>query len=203
MKKTLLALALMSAPLAAQDFEVGLFVGQNTYRSQSIASTEYKPESKTVVAGRFGYSVVDFGPALFQLTAGYQPKVSTPVELNGTSMGDKYGHEYWSVGAMFNFKAFFEVGAGLEYRSEKLTASGPNTFTAEQSTTYGRPWARAHVGLSFPTPLVKPFVGVDLAAPLTSESANGNTGFATGDPSKTLKSLAPSFQVGIYGGIRF
>lgn len=201
MKKLIVALALVAAPLAAQDFEIGILAGQNTYRAQTIASDEYKPESKTIVAGRFGYAIVDLGPALFQLTATYQPKADTPIDKNGVDTGYKYGHEYWGVGAMFNFKAFFEVGAGVEYRSEKLTS---NFGGVDSSTTYGRPWARAHVGLSFPTPIVKPFVGVDIAAPLVSESAPANYGFGFGsDQEKTLKSHAPNFQVGLYGGIRF
>ena len=203
MKKLLIALALVSAPLAAQDFEVGLLVAQNTYRSQSVAGVDIKPESKTLVAGRFGYAIVDLGPALFQLTAAYQPKVTTGVEFDRVEQpGYKYGHEYWSVGAMFNFKAFFAFGAGLEYRSEKLTGSQPGI--SEQSTTYGRPWARANIGLSFPTPIVKPFVGLEIAAPLVSESTPSNYGLGVGtDQSATLKSHAPSFQVGLYGGIRF
>ncbi len=200
MKKMLVALALVAAPLAAQDFDDGLLVAQNTYKSQTISGNEIKPDSKTVVAGRFGYAIVDLGPALFQLTAAYQPKVDTSVEINGADMGDKYGHQYWSVGAMFNFKAFFAFGAGIEYRSEKLTASGP-TIGSEVSTTYGRPWARANIGLSFPTPIVKPFVGVEVAAPLTSQSVS-DTEYLN-DSSKALKSHAPNFQVGIYGGIRF
>lgn len=189
MKKiALLALAL--SPLAAQDFEVGLNVSRQAYRESNITGTNFKADDKTVVAARFGYALVDMGPALFQLTAGYQPKVETEVAQTGSSNAAmKQG--YWSAGAAFNFKAMVAVGVGLEYRSERLENAGV-------STTYGRPWARANVGYAFPSPLVKPFLGLEVAAPMSKKDGNGAT--TTED---IMKSIAPKMQVGIYGGIRF
>jgi hypothetical protein len=198
MKKLTLALALASLPACAQDYEVGVFLGQNTYRSQTIAGTEFKPETKSVAAARLGFSIVDLGPALFQFTVGYQPKAKTAMEVNGAAAPLDYGHQYWSAGLMFNFKAFVAVGAGVEYRGEKLSMEGPGV---NQSTTYGRPWARINVGFSFPTPFVKPFVGVEAAAPLSSASVTDAEYLS--DPDKALKAHAPNFQVGVYGGIRF
>lgn len=198
MKKLALALALASLPACAQDYEVGVFLGQNTYRSQTIVGTEFKPETKSVAAARLGFSIVDLGPALFQFTVGYQPKAKTAMEVNGAASGLDYGHQYWSAGLMFNFKAFVAVGAGVEYRGEKLSLEGPGV---NQSTTYGRPWARINVGFSFPTPFVKPFVGVEAAAPLSSTSVTDAEYLS--DPDKALKAHAPNFQVGVYGGIRF
>jgi hypothetical protein len=198
MKKLALALAVVSLPACAQDYELGVFLGQNTYRSQTILGTEFKPETKSVAAGRVGFSLVDLGPALFQFTLGYQPKVKTVMEVNGANTGLDYGQQYWSAGLMFNFKAFVAVGAGVEYRGEKLSLEGPGV---NQSTTYGRPWARVNVGFSFPSPFVKPFVGVEAAAPLNSTSVT-DAEYIT-DPDKALKAHAPNFQVGVYGGIRF
>ena len=191
MKKILLPLILV-APLAAQSFEVGLNVSRQQYPSiTELGAFKVEPQDKTVVAGRFGYSIVDLGPALFQVTAVYQPKVDTDVKVNGATSATQLGQEYWGLGAMFNFKALVAVGAGVEYRSEKLTTPG-------LSTTYGRPWARVNAGYAFPTPLVKPFIGVEVAVPLTKKDYNDSLG--TED---TLKALAPKLQVGVYGGIRF
>ncbi len=191
MKKILLPL-LFVAPLAAQSFEVGLNVSRQQYPSITEAGLmKVEPQDKTVVAGRFGYALVDLGPALFQVTAVYQPKVDTDVKVNGATSAAQLGQEYWGVGAMFNFKALVAVGAGVEYRSEKLSTPGV-------STTYGRPWARINAGYAFPTPLVKPFIGIEVAAPLTKKDYNDSLG--TED---ILKSLAPKLQVGVYGGIRF
>jgi hypothetical protein len=197
MKLRFLSLALIAAlPAAAQDYELGLFVGQQSYHSQKAGSLDIKGKNQTVLAARFGYSVIDLGPALFQLTAGYQPKVSSNIEANGADIGLKLEHQYWSVGAMFNFKAVVAVGAGLEYRSEKLSIPGGNGSDA----TYGRPWAKVSFGYAFPTPLVKPFIGLEVAAPLVSESTESPLYVGAVLDRKTL---APKLQIGLYGGIRF
>ena len=199
MKKLPIILAFAALPACAQDYELGVFLGQNTYKSVNGVS----PDTKTVAAARLGFSVVDLGPALFEVTVGYQPKVKSDFNVNGGSNSvASYGDEAWSAGVMFNFKAFVAVGAGVEYRGEKLSMEGAGT--SNPSTTYGRPWARVNVGISFPTPLVKPFIGVEAAMPLTSTSAPASYGFVSAnDTSNSLKANAPSFQVGVYGGIRF
>ncbi|MBI3130166.1 MAG: hypothetical protein HYZ13_02305 [Acidobacteria bacterium] len=190
MKKLILPLVLVAAaPLAAQDFEVGVFVGRQTYKDFNVLGVTAEPESKTVTGARFGYSIVDIGPALFQLTAGFQPEAKTSVK-SSLGSGGELKHKHYSMGAMFNFKAGVAIGAGLEYRFEKLD-------DGSTSTNYGRPWMRANVGFAFPTPLVKPFVGLEVAAPLTSKSNE------TGSAEDVLKSVAPKMQVGIYAGLRF
>jgi hypothetical protein len=200
MKKATFALAiLLGAPLAAQSWEAGVFLGQQQYPSphEDLApgvTGQLNLDSKTVYAVRFGYSVVDFGPALLQITAGYQPESKTTIKatLGGspTANVNDFKQSHWSVGAMFNFKAVLAVGAGLEYRAEKLE-------TLNESTTYNRPWARLNVGYAIPSPLVKPFIGVEVAFPLTTTSNK----FDTID--NTLQSMAPKSQFGIYAGIRF
>ncbi|HJW72484.1 MAG TPA: hypothetical protein VJ486_06465 [Geothrix sp.] len=190
MKKILLPLLLVAAPLGAQSFEAGVFIGQQTYKEFNYLGFTAKPDSKTVASARLGYSIVDLGPALFQITAGFQPESKANITNNAGVTGElKQSH--WSVGAMFNFKAVVAFGAGVEYRSEKLD-DGAGT-----STTYGRPWARVNAGLAFPTPLVKPFIGLEVAAPLSSKSND------VASPEDGLKSMAPKMQIGVYGGIRF
>jgi len=195
MKKLLGILSLATLPLAAQSFEVGAFVGQQSYKDYDVTgpggSLSVRTESKTVAAVRLGYSLVDLGPALFQVTVGFQPEATTTAKVTGAliASGD-YKQSYASVGAMFNFKAVVALGAGLEYRSEKLSDGGT-------STTYGRPWARANLGFAFPTPLVKPFLGLEVAAPLSSKSNDVSSA------EEILKSWAPKLQIGLYAGIRF
>lgn len=192
MKKLILPLVLVAAaPLAAQDFEVGVFVGAQSYKSFTFAGVETEVDNKTITGARFGYSIVDLGPALFQITAGYQPESKSEIKDGGVGSGIDFKHSHFSVGAMFNFKAGVAIGAGVEYRNEKLSA-------ASSSTTYGRPWMRANIGFAFPTPLVKPFLGLEVAAPMTSKSFEST---ASGD--ENLKALAPKMQVGIYAGLRF
>lgn len=196
-KATLALLLLMGLPLAAQKWEVGLFVGQQSYKSVSESGFTVEPQKKTVASIRFGYSVVDIGPALFQFTAGFQPQANTDVKVNGTTIPDiSYNQKHWSVGAMFNFKAVVAVGAGIEYRSESLGVSGSGSTNI--STTYGRPWARLNAGYAIPSPLVKPFFGLEVAIPLVSKSYD-----ASASAEESLKMSAPKMQIGLYAGIRF
>lgn len=192
MKKLALAALVAAAPLAAQSWELGVFAGQQTYKTNDVMAAQ--PKNKTVVGARLGYSVVDLGPALFQLTAGFQPKAESEIEQAGVNTGAKYQQSHMSVGAMFNFKAFVAFGAGVEYRMEKLNVTGSSL----SDVSYSRPWARANVGMAFPTPLVKPFIGLEVAMPLASKSAS-----TTDSPEDQIRGAAPKLQVGLYGGIRF
>lgn len=185
--KALLPLFL-ALPLAAQSFEVGLNVSRQTYTRSSAPGFPGHPDpvvfgydAKTVVAARVGYALVDLGPALFQVTAAYQPKADTDLKPNGVTVPTTLSSEYWGVGAMFSLKALVSVGAGIDYRFEKATQS--NVYTG--TYTFNRPWARANVGYAFPTPVVKPFLTLEVAAPLTKNDRG------------------PELQVGLYAGLRF
>jgi hypothetical protein len=204
-KKLIALTALAVAPLAAQTFELGLNISKQTYAEPSatvpvFGTTTFSEDSKTAVAGRFGVALVDVGPVLFQLTAAYQPQVTTTVGvksgLGSGTLGD-YKQGYWGAGAALTFKAVLAVGVGLEYRSEKL--DGKDTVGNSSSTTYGRPWFRANFGYAFPTPLVKPFIGLEVGVPLAKKDLDANTSSSE----DFLKTLAPKNQIGIYGGIRF
>lgn len=85
---------------------------------------------------------------------------------------------------MVDFKTMIAVGAGVEMRFEKQSLP-------TQDASYARPWLRANLGLAFPAPAIKPFIGLEVAAALPSASEN------------RVKALAPKTQVGVYGGIRF
>ncbi|WP_243294477.1 hypothetical protein [Geothrix mesophila] len=188
-------------PLSAQTWELGVFAGRQTYNSISTSmpglTTNESCAKKTALAARLGYSVIDLGPAMLQLTVGYQPSVTTTARVitQGTSVPGQpptdsgpldYQASHASVGMMVNFKALLAVGVGIEMRFEKQSL-------ASNSTSYARPWLRANIGMAFPTPVIKPFVGLELAAALSS----------TSDGLQPIKSLAPKSQIGIYTGIRF
>ena len=194
MRNIILAALVVGAPLSAQSWELGLFAGQQSYKSNDTFGVSVQPKNKTVLGARVGYSVVDLGPALFQLTAGFQPKTDAAIEVNGTDFGDKFQHQHMSVGAMFNFKAGVAFGAGIEYRFEKLNVTGSGL----SDTSYNRPWLRANVGFALPSPIVKPFFGLEVAMPLMSKSFS-----ATASDEDNMKAFAPKLQIGLYGGIRF
>lgn len=190
MKLALPMLCLMAAPLAAQSFELGVFVGKQAYKANDVVAFRSEPNDKAVAAARFGYGLVDVGPFLFQATLGYQPESNTEVKANGVVAGE-LKHSHTSLGAMFTLKAGVSFGAGMEVRREKLDA-------ITMATTYTRPWVRANVGFAFPTPVVKPFLGLEVAVPMASK-----TWEATASSEDKLRAFAPKLQVGLYGGIRF
>lgn len=194
MKKLALAALCLSAPLAAQSWELGVFAGQQTYKSNDVAGFATDVKNKTVLGARLGYSIVDIGPALFQVTAGFQPKTDSRIDFRGVDTGEKFQHQHMSVGAMFNFKAVVAFGAGVEYRFEKLNV----TNSGISDVSYNRPWLRANLGMAFPTPLVKPFIGLEVAMPLMSKSFDIN-----GSDQDITRAFAPKLQIGVYGGIRF
>jgi hypothetical protein len=199
MKRLIWTIGLLSTfPLMSQSFEAAVFAGRQTYndfRKDSIFGmpVEAAPESKTVVALRFGYSVADLGPGAFQLNLGIQPESSTKtdVKLGGAFFGTgEIKQSYWSFGFAFNSKTPIAVGLGVDYRSEKLSDGATDT-------TYGRPWIRGNVGYVFPGVQLRPFLSFEIAVPLASTNND------VASPEAVLKSLAPKSQVGLYAGIRF
>lgn len=194
MRTIALAILVVATPLAAQDWEIGVFAGQQSYKSIDVFGISAQPKSTTVLGARLGYSVVDLGPALFQLTAGFQPKTESTIEVNGTGFSDKFQHQHMSVGAIFNFKAVVAFGVGLDYRLEKLNVTGSGL----SDTSYNRPWLRANAGYAFPSPVVKPFIGLEVALPLVSKSFD-----VAATDEENMKAFAPKLQIGIYAGIRF
>jgi hypothetical protein len=196
MKYFILAFLLVGTPLPAQSWELGLFAGQQSYRNSNFPGMpeEYEVKSKIVTGARLGYRLWEFGPASVQVTAGFQPKSESVYLANGFDMGLKYQHEHTSVGAMVNFNAVMPIGIGIEYRMEKLNL----TSTGWSDASYNRPWFRATMSHIFETATVRPFIGLEAAAPLTSHAYAADSGMDS-----FLRSLAPKFQLGLYGGIRF
>lgn len=203
MKNRVLLFPLLAMlPLSAQSWEIGLFAGQQSYNSLSYSAVGHSvygsASRKAAVGARLGYSVMDLGPAVLQVTAAVQPSVTTSARItsagtttpgpgNSTDSGPMdYRTSFTSAGMMLQFKAPVTVGAGLEMRFEKLGL--PAT-----EATFARPWLRAHLGLAIPIPLLKPFIGLEVAAAITSRD----------DFREPAKSLAPKTQVGVYAGIRF
>jgi len=197
MKKAGFVFALATLPLMAQSWEVGAFIGQQSYDKFTVTGIEFKPDSKVMGALRVGYNFVDLGPGLFQLNAGIQPKATSTVKVSGMDIGVKLDHQATQVGLAFIFKAGASVGVGVDYRWDKLEGTFQGVAA---STTYGRPWARVNVGFALPSPVVKPFLGLEVATALSTKSI-GSLGPSTDE--EALKGMAPKLQIGLYGGVRF
>jgi hypothetical protein len=201
MRKRLLVVPLM-AVLPAMAGELGLLLDKQVGKAQAASfstNQSYDAVSPTGLGIRGGFDVLDLKVAALQLNATWHNKTTGDLSSNGTKHGE-LDNQYWAAGAMVNWKLLVNVGAGLEYRTEKLTWRSTNAGSplpmGNGDTTQGRVWARVNVGFSIPTPVVSPFFAVELAAPLSKSSM-------TSTPKDFAEALAPQAQIGIYGGIRF
>ena len=124
MKKIALLLPMLTLlPLAAQDWEAGVFGGQQSYRSPGAAENNLivpgTPEHKTVYGLRAGYSVVDLGPVLLQVTGGFQPQASTSVVSVVNNQGfptvasvKTFTTQNWAVGGDVQRPGLLDRGRG-------------------------------------------------------------------------------------------
>ena len=176
--------------------EVGVLLDKQVGKAQAATfgtNPEFDAVSPTGFALRGGYDVLDLKVAALQVNATWHNKTTGDLTTGGVKMGE-LDNQYWAAGVMVNWKFLVNVGAGVEYRSEKLTWRP--TTGASTDTTFGRPWARVNVGFSIPTPVVSPFFSLEVAAPLSTKDGRGNI-------NDLSEAMAPQVQVGIYGGIRF
>ncbi len=192
----LLVSALATLPVLAG--EVGLLVDKQFGKSQAataFSTQKYDAVSPTGLGIRGGFDILDLKVAALQLNATWHNKTTGDLSYGGAKLGE-LDNQYWAAGAMVNWKLLVNVGAGVEYRSEKLTWRSNTPGFTSGDTTQGRTWARVNLGFSIPTPVVSPFFAIEVAAPLTKK-----------DTSSTAKdfaeALAPQVQIGVYGGIRF
>ena len=199
-KKLLLVPMLAVLPMFAG--EVGLLLDKQVGKAQvanlgATKSSSFDSISPTGFGIRGGYDVLDLKVAALQLNATWHNKTTGDITTGGIKYGE-LDNQYWAAGAMVNWKLLVNVGAGLEYRSEKQTwRHSPYASTlTNDSTTQGRTWARVNLGFSIPTPVVSPFFALEVAAPLTKKDASNV-------PKDFAEALAPQLQIGIYGGIRF
>ena len=196
--KLLARVALVSAALAViplKSAEVGIILDKQFGKAQAIAAVpgaKYDAVSPTGFGIRAGVSILDLKVAELGLTATYHPKAEGDLELNGVQLG-KYGSEYISIGAQVDWKFLVNLHAGVDLRREKYTT---DVLGVKDSNTATRPWVKAGVGFSVPTPLVSPFFRLEVAVAAAKEDK-------TDSPDNFRKAMAPEYQVGIYGGIRF
>lgn len=207
------ALALLTltafTPLSAQDWEAGLLVANQTYPSLTInmvsaGSYRLQPGSKTITALRAGRTVLELPGGSLQVSAMFQPFTTATGRVNLTSSTVVQGSlrtQQFGLGAMYYFTTPVALGAGLDVRAERLAATTQFPGgSGSSAVNLVRPWARANAGYAFSTASgVKPFIKLELAAPLVHRSLNTNT-FSDTD---LVAAMAPRFQGGIYLGVTF
>ncbi len=198
--KTLARIALVSAVLAtipAQATEVGILLDKQFGKAQTVTAGtgKYDSVSPTGYGIRAGFSLLDLKVAELGLTATYHPKAEGDLVLNGTK--GKLGTEYIAIGAQVEWKFLANLYAGVDLRREKYTS---DISGSKASNTVTRPWVKAGIGFSVPTPVVSPFFRLEVAM---AASKDDKTVDGVPPTENTRKALAPEYQVALYGGIRF
>jgi len=191
------AAAIGSVALPVQASELGLLVDKQVGTAQAFSSSRFDAGKPSGYAIRGAYTVLDLKVAEVGLTATYHPESKADLVLNGTNIG-KFNDEYMAIGAQVDWKFLVNLHAGVDIRREKLTTEGSSGFGAG-STTYTRPWVKAGIGFSVPTPVVSPFVRLELAMATTKQGSLS----ASPSADEFRKAMAPEYQIGLYGGIRF
>ncbi len=184
--------------LPATAGEVGLLIDKQAGKAQTataFSTQKFDAVSPTGLGIRGCFDILDLKIAALQVNATWHNKTTGDLSYGGTKYGE-LDNQYWAAGAMVNWKLLVNVGAGVEYRSEKLTWSSTTPAFTNGDTTQGRTWARLNIGFSIPTPVVSPFFALEVAAPLSKKDS-------TATPKDFAEALAPQVQIGIYGGIRF
>lgn len=184
--------ALFALPATAG--EAGILGSKLVGQSQTVAGVgKYEDASPTATGFRVGWSLLDLKVVELSLNATYSPKAEADLKLAGAKVG-RYGVEYAAVGAQVDFKVLVNLNVGAEVRQERL--SWDLGAAGRADTTQSRPWLRAGLGFSIPTPVLSPFARFEVAVPVSKEDR-------TGTPSEVQKALAPRAQFGIYVGTRF
>lgn len=186
-----LLVPMLALPTSAA--ELGLLLDKQFGKAQTVTLLgKYDAVRPAGVGLRAGISLLDLKVAELGLTATYHPKAEEDLVLEGVKLG-KYGAEYIAVGAQVDWKFLVNLHAGVDLRREKLTTE---VSGIEDSNTVTRPWIKAGIGFSVPTPLVSPFFRLEVAMATTKEDKK--------DTADNLrKAMAPEYQIGLYGGIRF
>ena len=192
------ALLVPMLALPASSAELGLLLDKQFGKAQTVAAIGGMPVGKFDAiqpAGfgiRAGFSVLDLKVAELGLTATYHPKAEEDLVVQNVKAG-KYSSEYIALGAQVDWKFLVNLHAGVDLRREKLTT---DVAGVEDSNTVTRPWIKAGIGFSVPTPLVSPFFRLEVAEATTKEDKKDSA-------DNLRKALAPEYQIGLYGGIRF
>ena len=192
-----LLLALGSMPVMASEF--GILLDKQIGRAEALATAGsglsaggYDRVSPSGVGFRAAYTLLDLDIAELGAAVTYHPQANSNITSGGTIAGS-FGDQYTAIGVQADWKLLLDLHAGLDLRSEKLSTS---VNGVKDTTTLTRPWVKAGVGFNMPTPVVSPFVRLEVAVPLSKDDSS-NT------PDDFRKAMAPTLQVALYGGIRF
>jgi hypothetical protein len=116
-------LVFVMAALPSMAGELGLLLDKQFGQAQTATAFDtkrYDAISPTGLGIRYGFDVLDLKVAALQLNTTWHNKTTGDLSYGGTKYGE-LDNQYWAAGAMVNWKLLVNVGAGVEYRSEKFT----------------------------------------------------------------------------------
>jgi hypothetical protein len=180
--------------------EIGLLLDRQVSKTQSVLVAQtavngsYDAGNPSGMGFRVGTTFLDVGIMALGVNATYHPKSEEDLKLNGVKIG-RYGAQYVAVGAGLDWKLLVNLHAGVEFRRETYSADFP-AWGSTGNTSLTRPWVKFGVGFSVPTPVLSPFIRLEVAFPSSRTEK-------TGTPEELRQALAPQAQVALYGGIRF
>src|SRR5664279_2928412 len=149
--KLLLVPVLAALPVFAGDLELGVLVDKQYSKAQATtfvgSNVNYESISPTGLGVRVGFDVLDLKVAALQLNGTWHNKTTSDLNVGGVKRGE-FDNQYWAAGAMVNWKLLVNVGAGVEYRSEKLAwRNYQPAMTPGADSTQGRPWVLSAPGV--------------------------------------------------------
>jgi len=211
----LLFVATGISTISVRASELGLLLDKQFGQTVSLSDprlTGFKSVDPSGFGIRGAYTFLDLKVTEFGLSATYHPKAQADLNL-GTIPTGKIGNQYIALGAQADWKFLLNLHLGVELRQERVSQENSTLVAAPfpptpqivlvnsvaGTTNITRPWVKAGIGFSIPSPAIKPFFRLEAAYALKTYSLPNNT--ATGDDLR--KAVAPKYQVAIYGGIRF
>jgi len=195
--KKIVSIALVAAGLSmfsAKAGEVGLLLDKQIGDSLLLTGGKADAASPTGFGIRGAFTVLDLKVAELGIAATYHPEAKEDLKVNGAIFGTM-SNQYVAIGAQVDWKFLVNLHAGVDLRQEKTKM---DALVYSHSTTFTRPWVKAGIGFSIPTPIVSPFVRLEAAYALKTYSLPSL--YSQDDFNKAM---APKYQIALYGGIRF
>lgn len=201
----LILTALPATPSLAS--EVGILFNKQVGRTLNLTGssgipTEQRSTSTKGFAIRGAYTLTDLWAAKLAVTATYHPEskddyIHDYLESRASHKFGTYGTQYSALGAQLDWNLIADLHAGLDIRRERLT-SDLGGSPSQGTTIITRPWVSAGMGYTFSAPILSPFVRLEIAYALKED--NLGSSWSSDD---LRRAMAPRYEVGIYGGVRF
>lgn len=214
-----LAVLIAATCLPATASELGILIDRQFSQPVLYSDLHTTAFRTNGFALRGAFTWFDLKGVELGMTATYHPSAKGNTDLlvgsNSLWLGTpKIRTKYAAVGFQANLKDILDLQLGIEARQETVSMDdGPlivSSIVPPQTlflraepgrTTFVRPWATVGVGISKPAPVITPFIRFEFAYALKTFSELSPYQNANGDDFR--RRLAPTYQVALYGGIRF